>query len=120
VHKTILYFTCIALILVGTASAKDYGGIYVLQHETGAMTLTLQKEEGAGYRGNLTANGNAFDLRGIVQNGLHTGTFGDDLDALLFQDDNFWSTRFSAGNYDSGNQRGYVSVPGHGPVGYGF
>jgi len=34
--------------------------------------------------------------------------------------DNFWSTRFSAGNYDSGNQRGYVSVPGYGPVGYGF
>lgn len=34
--------------------------------------------------------------------------------------DNFWSTRFSAGNSDSGNQRGYVSVPGHGPVGYGF
>lgn len=34
--------------------------------------------------------------------------------------DRFWSTRFSAGNHDSGNQRGYVSVPGHGPVGYGF
>jgi hypothetical protein len=34
--------------------------------------------------------------------------------------DNSWSTRFGAGNYDSGNQRGYVSVPGHGPVGYGF
>ncbi|MFC2101165.1 hypothetical protein ACFLRZ_04975 [Bacteroidota bacterium] len=34
--------------------------------------------------------------------------------------DNFWSSRYGAGNYDSGNQRGYVSVPGHGPVGYGF
>jgi len=34
--------------------------------------------------------------------------------------DNIWSTRFSAGNYDSGNQRGYVSVPGYGPIGYGF
>ena len=34
--------------------------------------------------------------------------------------DNFWSSHFSAGNYDSGNTRGYVSVPGHGPVGYGF
>lgn len=34
--------------------------------------------------------------------------------------DNIWSTRFSAGNYDQGNQRGYVSVPGYGPVGYGF
>ncbi|WP_320017779.1 hypothetical protein [Labilibaculum manganireducens] len=34
--------------------------------------------------------------------------------------DNFWSTRFSAGNSDHGNTRGYVSVPGYGPVGYGF
>lgn len=34
--------------------------------------------------------------------------------------DNFWSRRFSAGNFDAGNQRGYVSVPGYGPVGYGF
>jgi hypothetical protein len=34
--------------------------------------------------------------------------------------DNLWSTRFSAGNYDSNNERGYVSVPGYGPIGYGF
>lgn len=34
--------------------------------------------------------------------------------------DNFWSSRFGAGNYDPGNQSGYVSVPGYGPVGYGF
>jgi len=34
--------------------------------------------------------------------------------------DNTWSTRFSAGNYDNDNSRGYVSVPGYGPVGYGF
>lgn len=34
--------------------------------------------------------------------------------------DNFWSTRFSAGNCDAGNTCGYVSVPGVGPVGYGF
>ena len=34
--------------------------------------------------------------------------------------DNFWSSHFSAGNSDRGNTRGYVSVPGHGPVGYGF
>jgi hypothetical protein len=79
--KAIFYFTCIAFILASTASAKDYAGSYVLGNETGAITLTLQKDESAGYRGNLTANGNTFD---------------------------------------SGNQRGYVSVPGHGPVGYGF
>jgi hypothetical protein len=34
--------------------------------------------------------------------------------------DNFWTSRFSAGNSDSDGSRGYVSVPGHGPVGYGF
>lgn len=34
--------------------------------------------------------------------------------------DSFWSTRFSAGNANAGNTQGYVSVPGHGPVGYGF
>ncbi len=34
--------------------------------------------------------------------------------------DNFWTSRFSAGNSDPGNTRGYVSVPGYGPVGYGF
>jgi hypothetical protein len=33
--------------------------------------------------------------------------------------DNFWSTNFSAGNSNS-NGEGYVSVPGHGPVGFGF
>lgn len=34
--------------------------------------------------------------------------------------DNFWSTRFSAGNHDSSSGAGYVSVPGYGPVGYGM
>ena len=34
--------------------------------------------------------------------------------------DNFWSSRFSAGNSNTDNTQGYVSVPGHGPVGYGF
>jgi hypothetical protein len=33
--------------------------------------------------------------------------------------DNFWSTRFSAGNYDASSGSGYVSVPGYGPVGFG-
>lgn len=33
--------------------------------------------------------------------------------------DNFWATSFSAGNSNSSGQ-GYVSVPGYGPVGYGF
>ena len=34
--------------------------------------------------------------------------------------DNFWSSRFSAGNSNANNTQGYVSVPGYGPVGYGF
>ena len=33
--------------------------------------------------------------------------------------DNFWNTRFSAGNYDPNSGSGYVSVPGYGPVGFG-
>ena len=69
----------------------------------------LDEKGNAGYEGNptplvnlyLAARQNAYQGRGS------TG-------------DNFWSSRFSAGNYDSGNQRGYVSVPGYGPVGYGF
>jgi hypothetical protein len=32
--------------------------------------------------------------------------------------DNFWSTGYSAGNWDG--DAGYVSVPGYGPIGYGM
>jgi hypothetical protein len=34
--------------------------------------------------------------------------------------DNFWSSRFGSGNSNADNSQGYVSVPGYGPVGYGF
>jgi hypothetical protein len=34
--------------------------------------------------------------------------------------DNMWSSRFGAGNSNADNSQGYVSVPGYGPVGYGF
>lgn len=35
--------------------------------------------------------------------------------------DNFWSSgQYSAGNSNADNSQGYVSVPGVGPVGYGF
>jgi len=34
--------------------------------------------------------------------------------------DNFWSSRYGAGNSNSDNSQGYVNVPGHGPVGYGY
>ncbi|MCB9833607.1 MAG: hypothetical protein H6807_14150 [Planctomycetes bacterium] len=34
--------------------------------------------------------------------------------------DNFWTTRFSAGNSTADNSQGYVSVPGIGPVSHGM
>ena len=34
--------------------------------------------------------------------------------------DNFWSTQHSAGNCNANNTQGYVNVPGHGVIGYGF
>lgn len=34
--------------------------------------------------------------------------------------DNFWSSMLGAGNSNADNTQGYVSVPGYGPVGYGF
>lgn len=34
--------------------------------------------------------------------------------------DNFWSSRLGAGNHDPNTGAGYVSVPGHGPIGYGM
>lgn len=34
--------------------------------------------------------------------------------------DNFWSTPYGAGNSNADNSQGYVNVPGHGPVGYGY
>jgi len=34
--------------------------------------------------------------------------------------DNFWSSRYGAGNSSADGSQGYVSVPGYGPVGYGF
>ncbi|MEL6713664.1 MAG: hypothetical protein AAFP86_07815 [Planctomycetota bacterium] len=34
--------------------------------------------------------------------------------------DNFWTSRVGAGNHDPVTGAGYVSVPGHGPIGYGM
>ena len=69
----------------------------------------LDHQGNAGYEGNPTPVINLFVA--AKQNGYHgQGGSGD----------NFWTSRFSAGNYDSGGSRGYVSVPGYGPVGYGF
>jgi len=69
----------------------------------------LEANGNAGYEGNPIPTTNLYVA---AQSNAYQGSGGEG--------DNFWSSRFSAGNYDSGNQRGYVSVPGHGPVGYGF
>ena len=73
----------------------------------------LDENGNAGTEGNPTPTENLYlaAQRNAYSGGGAGGAGGGD---------NFWSSRFSAGNYDSGNQRGYVSVPGHGPVGYGF
>jgi hypothetical protein len=69
----------------------------------------LDKNGNAGYEGNPIPTENLY---AAAQKNSYGGSGGGG--------DNIWSTRFSTGNYDSNNQRGYVSVPGHGPVGYGF
>ena len=77
----------------------------------------LDADGNAGYEGNLTPVENLYlaaQRNTAAQNNAFNSRSGGG------GGDNFWSSRFSAGNYDQGNQRGYVSVPGHGPVGYGF
>jgi hypothetical protein len=67
----------------------------------------LDHEGNAGYEGNPYPVVNLYAA--ARQNAGGGGGGGD----------NFWSSRFSAGNYNDQGQ-GYVSVPGYGPVGYGF
>jgi hypothetical protein len=71
----------------------------------------LDAKGNAGYVGNPTPTVNLY-AAARAQQYRHRGAGRGS--------DNFWSTRFSAGNSDRGGTRGYVSVPGHGPVGYGF
>jgi hypothetical protein len=63
-------------------------------------------------KGNAGMQGNSFPLVNLFiaaqQNANRNANSGGD---------NFWTSRFSAGNYDGDS--GYVSVPGYGPVGYG-
>jgi len=79
----------------------------------------LDSNGNAGYEGNSVAVVNLYQAarqnayRGGAGAGAGAGGSGGG-------SDNFWSSRFSAGNSDRGNTRGYVSVPGYGPVGYGF
>ena len=82
---------------------------YILGYWIQPGAYWLDANGNAGYVGNSTALVNFYVA---AQQNTYRGQGGSG--------DNFWSSRFSAGNYDRGNQRGYVSVPGHGPVGYGF
>lgn len=70
----------------------------------------LDENGNAGYEGYPIATDNLY---AAVQRNYYSGSGAGG-------GDNIWSSRFSAGNYDQGNERGYVSVPGYGPVGYGF
>ncbi len=82
---------------------------YILGYWIQQGSYWLDNNGNAGYEGNSVAVVNLFMA---ARQSAYRGRGGSG--------DNFWSTRFSAGNFDSGNQRGYVSVPGYGPVGYGF
>lgn len=66
-------------------------------------------------QGNAGYEGNAYPVVNLYQAAMNNHYKGQGASG-----DNFWSTRFSAGNSNQGNTQGYVSVPGHGPVGYGF
>ena len=82
---------------------------YVLGYYIQAGNYWFDHQGNAGYVGNPIPTVNLYLA---AQQNYYTGQGSSG--------DNFWSTRFSAGNSDQGNTRGYVSVPGHGPVGYGF
>ena len=82
---------------------------YMLGYPIQMGNYWLDAQGNAGYVGNPMPTVNLFAA--AMQN-AYGGQGGGG--------DNFWSTRFSAGNSNAGNTQGYVSVPGHGPVGYGF
>jgi hypothetical protein len=75
----------------------------------------LDAKGNAGYEGNPVPVGNLFAAARAAQQGggaaTGVGSGGGD---------NFWSTRFSAGNYNSDNSAGYISLPGGGTVSYGY
>jgi hypothetical protein len=69
----------------------------------------LDENGNAGYEGQPAP---LVNLYAVARQNAYNGRGGSG--------DNFWSTRFSAGNSNAANTQGYVSVPGYGPVGYGF
>jgi hypothetical protein len=65
-----------------------------------------------GNAGNMGSNVPVVNLFVAARKNSYSGMGGSG--------DNFWSSRFGAGNSNADNSQGYVSVPGYGPVGYGF
>lgn len=74
----------------------------------------LDAKGNAGYEGNPNPTVNLYAAAAqAAQNRAGGGGRGGG--------DNFWSTRFSAGNYNDDNSAGYVSIPGQGVIGsYGY
>ncbi|MCC7015053.1 MAG: hypothetical protein IT454_20990 [Planctomycetes bacterium] len=70
-----------------------------------------------GYEGNPMAAGNLYMIAMQRSSAAYGGGVGGGAGG---GGDNFWNTRFSAGNYNADNSAGYVSVPGVGPVSYGL
>jgi hypothetical protein len=82
---------------------------YVIGYYVQPGSYWMDERGNVGYEGNSSPVLNLFVL--ARQNGYSGKGSGGD---------NFWSSRFSAGNSNADNSQGYVSVPGYGPVGYGF
>jgi hypothetical protein len=82
---------------------------YVIGYYVQPGSYWLDSQGNVGNSGNNTPVLNLFVL--ARQNGYSGKGSGGD---------NFWSSRFGAGNSNADNTQGYVSVPGYGPVGYGF
>lgn len=69
----------------------------------------LKADGSYGVSGDPTARGNLYAMAAAKAKSSSGGG------------DNFWSSGlYSGGNYNSDNSQGYVSVPGYGPVDYGF
>ena len=86
---------------------------YILGYWIQAGTYWMDAKGNAGYEGSSAILVNFYTA---AQNNCYTGAES----AGGGDNDNFWSTKFSAGNSDQGGSRGYVSVPGYGPIGFGF
>jgi hypothetical protein len=82
---------------------------YVIGYYVQPGSYWMDSQGNVGYSGNNTPVLNLFVL--ARQNGYSGKGSGGD---------NFWSSRYGAGNSNADNTQGYVSVPGYGPVGYGF